>query len=305
MQNIEKKRVPSESILQEKENLEIKCQLLEKELPSFMAPFFKYLLDSFEPKSRLAYLRETKRFIEYLVSLDGVNFYESCDFLDVSLSQINNYLQLSGEKENGEKALLRKRSILNTLFKQLSNESLVNKQVAESVGKIAIKAQRFSVVKEPLQDLEKTLLEIKDGHSLSEKERQYWEKTKNRDYLILLLFGRLGLLVQEAYHLNLVDIDWEKNRLRVFGKGGQEDWLHFDKDIEKAMKVFVTKERSPIKRQEEALLLSLKGLRLSKRQLREITKKYTAAAKGKNREDGLSPQKLRGMNQSAMNRKEN
>lgn len=296
MENVEKRGVPSESILREKENLEMKCQLLEKELPSFMEPFFLHLVASFQPKSRLAYLREAKRFIEYLEAQYGCDCCGSSSLLDVTADQIRSYIQGTDGKENGEKALLRKRSILKTLFNQMADLALANKEVAESIGKIAIKTQGFSAIKEPWQDLDKTLEGIKSGLFLTDKEKQYWEKTKYRDYLILVLFGRLGLLVQEAYHLDISDIDWVEKRLRIYGKGGREEWIPFDLDTERAMGFFLTKERQTIRGQEDALLISLKGLRLSKRQLREITKKYTASARGKHREDGLSPQKLRGMN---------
>lgn len=297
MEYIEKTRMPSDSILREKEDLEIKCQLLEEELPSFMEPFFRYLLDSFEPKSRLAYLREAKRFVEYLDASDKGKFQEASDFGHVSIEQIDGYLKESDRKNNGTKALLRKKSIINTLFKQLSNESLVNKEVAVNVAKIEVKTQAFSVIQEPWQDLDKVLEGIKTGACLSDKEKQYWEKTRHRDYLILLLFGRLGLLLQEVYHLDLGDIDWEGKLLRIYGKGGQEKEIIFDENTEKAIRFFIERERMPTNGKEEALLLSLKGLRLSKRQLREITKKYTAAVKGKNRDEGLSPQRLRGINQ--------
>lgn len=297
METLKKTRIQSQSILREKENLEMKCQLLEDELPYFMAPFFRHLSLAYEPKSRLAYLREAKRFIEYLDADHGININKNSDLCQVSTDQIKDYLSDSDKNENGTKALLRKKSVINSLFKQLSKEGLADKEVTDSVGKIAIKPQAFSNINEAWQDLDKTLLVVKDGLFLTDKERHYWEKTKHRDYLILELFGRMGLLAQEVYHLDIRDIDLQNMRLRIYGKGGIEEWMAFDDDTERALKLFIDRERKPIKSSGDPLLLSLKGLRLSKRQLREITKKYTAAARGKHRDQGLSPQRLRGINQ--------
>lgn len=299
MEHLQALGMPSQSILREKKDLEKKCQLLEGELPAFMAPFFRHLIGSFEPKSRLAYLRETKRFMEYLDFTQGINPYGSSDLCHVNLEQIDEYLRESARKDNGSKALLRKRSIINSLFKQLSYESLVDNDVAENVGKIAVKPQSFSPIKKPWQGLDKTLEGINDGAFLTDKERQYWEKTRHRDYLIFELFGRMGLLAQEVYHLDIRDMDLENMRLRIYRKGGMEEWVPFDEDTGRALQLFMNKERKPIKSNGDPLLLSLKGLRLSKRQLREITKKYTGASRGKNREEGLSPQRLRGINQKA------
>ena len=296
MQNKEKKRMPSDSILREKEDLEIKCQLVEKELPFFMESFFQHLRNSFEPKSRLAYLREAKRFVEYLESNYDWDSNKTLNFNDIKINQVDHYLRNSDKKENGEKALLRKRSILNNLFKQLSVDSLVDKEVATGVGKIEITDNSLPVTKQPYQDLEEVLEGIKKGVFLSHKEKQYWEKTKLRDYLILILFGRWGLLVQEVYHLDLDDIDWWNSSLRIYRKAGREEWLSLDEETLRAMKSYLEDERRPLEDTEDALIISLRGLRLSKRQLREITKKHTASIRGKNRENGLSPQRLRGMN---------
>lgn len=287
----------SQSILLEKENLENKCQLIENELPYFMMPFFRHLVDSYEPRSRLAYLREVKRFMDYLYNEYGLQTKNILSLCNVSIGQIEGYLSSSDRKENGAKALLRKKSIINSLFKQLSDEGLANKKVSQSIGKIAIKAHSFTTIKEPWQDLDKTLLGIKEGLFLTDKEKHYWEKTKHRDYLILELFGRLGMLPQDVYHLDIIDIDLDNMCLRLPGKSGVEEWLNFDSNTQIALSLFINKEREPIKNRQDPLLLSLKGLRLSKRQLREITKKYTAAVRGKKREDGLSPQKLREINQ--------
>jgi site-specific recombinase XerD len=299
MEHLQAMGMPSQSILREKEDLEKKCQLIEDELPAFMAPFFRHLVGSFEPKSRLAYLRETKRLMEYLEFTHGINPYGSSDLCHVNIGQIDAYLRESARNENGSKALLRKRSIINSLFKQLSYESLVDDDVAKNVGKIPVKPQSFSTIKKPWQGLDKTLEGIKDGSFLTDKEKQYWEKTRHRDYLILELFGRMGLLAQEVYHLDIRDIDIKKMRLRVYGKGGREEWLPFDEDTGRALQLFIDKERKPIKSNGDPLLLSLKGLRLSKRQLREITKKYTGTSRGRTRDEGLSPQRLRGINQKA------
>jgi site-specific recombinase XerD len=52
-----------------------------------------------------------------------------------------------------------------------------------------------------------------------------------RDYAILLLLARLGMRASEVVLLELKDIDWEKGRLRVRGKGGSQTQLPLPKEV--------------------------------------------------------------------------
>jgi integrase len=52
-----------------------------------------------------------------------------------------------------------------------------------------------------------------------------------RDRAILLLLARLGLRADDVVKLRLDDLDWERARLRVAGKGRREAWLPIPQDV--------------------------------------------------------------------------
>jgi len=60
-----------------------------------------------------------------------------------------------------------------------------------------------------------------------------------RDRAILLLLARLGLRAADVVGLRLVDIDWERARVRVVGKGRRETWLPLPQEVGDAMLVYL------------------------------------------------------------------
>jgi site-specific recombinase XerD len=52
-----------------------------------------------------------------------------------------------------------------------------------------------------------------------------------RDRAIILLLARLALRAADVRNLRLADIDWQRARLRVMGKGRSETWLPLPQDV--------------------------------------------------------------------------
>ncbi len=67
--------------------------------------------------------------------------------------------------------------------------------------------------------------------------------TALRNRALLLLLARLGLRAHEVVGLQLGDIDWQKRRLRVFGKGGRETRLPLPQDAGDAILRYLEAER--------------------------------------------------------------
>ncbi len=64
-----------------------------------------------------------------------------------------------------------------------------------------------------------------------------------RDHAILLLLARLGLRAGEVVRLELQDIDWEKARITVHGKGGRWAQLPLPADVAKSIARYLRKDR--------------------------------------------------------------
>ena len=151
-----------------------------------------------------------------------------------------------------------------------------------------------------LQDNEvKIMLDaVSSGDHLTEKERQYWEKTKKRDKAILILFLTYGLRLSELQQLNVSSFNFSRGEFKIYRKRGKESIMPLNnKTVLKALHEYIDEERAPEEKikpgDEDALFLSLQGRRMTERQIRELVKKYTSIGMSTSRRAGYSPHKLR------------
>ena len=143
----------------------------------------------------------------------------------------------------------------------------------------------------------KMLDAVTDGTGLTDKEKQFWEKTKYRDKLILLLLVTYGLRLSELQQLNVSSFNFDRGEFKIYRKRGKESIMPVNTTITNAFNEYLDFERpdedSLEESEKDALLLSMRGTRLTDRQIREIVKKYTAISMGTTKRNGYSPHKLR------------
>lgn len=87
----------------------------------------------------------------------------------------------------------------------------------------------------------------------------YYEKTKNRDLAIITLLLGTGIRVSECVGLDLQDVDFKNNGIKVTRKGGNEMVVYFGEEVETALKQYLYTTRKttvPLAGHENALFLS-------------------------------------------------
>ncbi len=62
----------------------------------------------------------------------------------------------------------------------------------------------------------------------------YYEKTKDRDLAIVTLLLGTGIRVSECVGLDIEDVDFKNNGIKVTRKGGNEMVVYFGPEVEKA-----------------------------------------------------------------------
>ncbi|MDR0570338.1 MAG: tyrosine-type recombinase/integrase [Clostridiales Family XIII bacterium] len=305
---------PDNIILKEQGIIE-KCEEIESELPTFLRGFFAYLKGNVLPMTRLAYLRDVRFFFAYLVEESGLT--EAKRARDVGLGvfqgikavDVNIFLDYCRRYKvetdsavtilsNDKKALARKRSSLSVLFKFLYRDELVPRNITDGFDPIRLPKPGEKEIK-ALQDDEvmRMLDAVSTGAALTEKERAYWEKTRRRDKAILVLFLTYGLRLSELQQLNLSSFNFGRGEFKIYRKRGKETDMPLNKSALKALKEYIDEERPHEAKggeaDRDALFLSLRGGRLTERQIRELVKKYTSIALETSRGAGYSPHKLR------------
>ena len=120
--------------------------------------------------------------------------------------------------------------------------------------------------------------EVENGNQLSKKEREFHEKNNVRDLAMMQLMLGTGIRVSECVGLNLSDLDFNNNGIRIHRKGGKNVTIYFSDEVENGLRAYLEerKLKIPASGHEEALFLSMQNKRISVRSVEKMVKKYAS-----------------------------
>ena len=306
-----------DNVVERENKIQDDCEAIEKELPSWLRGFFMYLKTGVLPMTRFSYLSDVRFFFNYLINetelkkkYDSIDQIKPEDLDQIQAVDVNIYIDYcrrykkidkNGNTvvyENKNSALSHKKSTVSVLFKYLYRDGFVSKNITDGFDPIRMPKAGEREIK-ALQDNEVMVMldAVVNGTGLTAHEKSYWEKTKYRDKLILLLLVTYGLRLSELQQLNISSFNFDRGEFKIYRKRGKESIMPINNTITEAFKEYVNLERPQesniAEEYRDALVLSIKGTRLTDRQIREIVKKYTSISLGTSRGSGYSPHKLR------------
>lgn len=304
-----------DNIIWDEYEITSKCEDIQKELPGFLRGFFAYLKGNVLPKSRLSYLNDIRFFCRYLINetdltnakktseikLSEFNEIKAVD-VNIFIDYCRNYTVENEYEiiryENSNKTLARKKSSLSVMFKQLYRDELIDSNITDGFDPIRVPKPGEREIK-ALQDDEVMIMldAVSNGTHLTDKERQYWNKTKKRDKAILLLFLTYGLRLFELQQLNVSSFNFSRGEFKIYRKRDKETVMPLNESVRETISDYLENERASDEEldtlDKDALFLSLQGKRMTQRQIRELVKKYTSIGLSTSRNAGYSPHKLR------------
>lgn len=305
-----------DNVVEREYQIEQECEELQAELPAFLRGFFAYMRSSLLPMSRLAYLHDIRFFCNYLINntdlteakrikdikaedFDGIRGVDINIFMDYCRRYSVETDDAKVVHTNNNNTLSRKKSTLSVLFKYLYRDELISRNITDQFDPIKVQKASDREIK-ALQDDEVMIMldAVESGEHLTEKERQFWKKTKKRDKAILILFLTYGLRLSELQQLNVSSFNFKRGEFKIYRKRGKESIMPLNnKTVLKTLHEYIDEERAPEEKikpgHEDALFLSLQGRRMTERQIRELVKKYTSIGMSTSRSAGYSPHKLR------------
>lgn len=304
-----------DNIVEKQNDMIKKCLSIEAQLPEFLFDYFLYLKNSVALSTRLAYLSDLLFYCNYLISespLMAEFKFESPRniplelFSKITARDVNLFIgdfctRYIVETENADyimenhnRALARKKSSISVLFKFLYRDQLIESNITEGFNPIKLpKPQPDAIKRLEIEEVAMMLDTVENGTGLTDKEKQYWEKTKHRDKAILVLFTTYGLRVSEVQQLNLSSINYARGEFKIYRKRGKEANMPLNRSALAVIDDYIKLERPHCIEDGDPLFLSLQGKRMTVRTLRELVKKYTSIAMQAPRHAGYSPHKLR------------
>ena len=133
---------------------------------------------------------------------------------------------------------------------------------------------------------------MEDGDKLTKRELVYHKKTRIRDVALLTLLLGTGIRVSECVGLDLNDVDFKNNGIKIRRKGGYETVVYFGDEVQDALLDYLEQRHHviPCEGHEEALFLSLQNRRITVRAVENLVKKYAQHITSTKK---ITPHKLR------------
>jgi len=95
-----------------------------------------------------------------------------------------------------------------------------------------------------------------------------------RDRALMELLYACGLRLSELTGINITDIDWQQQSIRVTGKGSKQRQVPFGRKAAEAVKTWLKNRSLLIKENEPALFISQRGSRISNSSVQQRLKKW-------------------------------
>jgi site-specific recombinase XerD len=227
-------------------------------------------------------LRDIRLLSPFTIRTYSYDLSTFCNYIDdqeidsitgVDRKTIRSYLVFLADRSYERSSMARKLSVVRMFFKWLLKEHIV------SIDPIPKRASLKRDKKLP------RFLSIDEMNRLSEAphlNNEILSHIANRDAVIIDLLYATGLRVSEVFYINIDDIDFELNSVKVIGKGSKERIVFFGNYTGDLLTQYIANFRSAflnkIDRKEAALFLSQKGNRLSVRSIQQRIKRYTKLA---------------------------
>lgn len=272
-------------------------------LPSFCKQFFRGIQEYTSSRTRLAYAYDLRVFFEFLHTQNSFCSKMKIEEFPLSLldqitredieeymEYISYYIKDGKEYTNNERGKKRKLSALKSFYNYYFCSELIKTNPAALVP--LPKQHDKEIVKLDADEVAILLDQVEDGSKLTKSQLKYHEKNKIRDVALLTLLLGTGIRVSECVGLDINDVDFKNNGIKIRRKGGYETVVYFGDEVAAALYDYLEKRNHmiPLTGHENALFLSLQNRRLTVRAVENLVKKYAATVTGLKK---ITPHKLR------------
>ncbi|MDE5772421.1 MAG: tyrosine recombinase XerC [Ruminococcus sp.] len=177
---------------------------------------------------------------------------------EISVKDIYNFIfYVSDERSNDKRSRSRKMSSLRSFFKYITKVEHITEY--DPTRDIDMPSPKMSLPKFLSLNESKQLLEASDNSD------------SKRDYCIITLLLNCGMRLSELVGINVGDVDFNENRIRILGKGNKERIVYLNKACVSALENYLEIRKKNLKAVgEPALFISNRNKRISKRRVQQV-----------------------------------
>ena len=254
---------------QEKIENTVKLREFLTELPPYVKDYFRAKEPTTSDKTRLSYAYDLRVFFRFLqltnpalkeksmadISVRILSLLEPVDFEEFE-EYLKAYKTTDNRLEtNSRTGIARKMSCLRSFYDYLCKRQLLQTNPVRLVDMPKIKEK--AIIQLDPDEVANLLDHIENyGKQLTGVQLYHYNKQKCRDIAIITLLLGTGVRVSELVGLNIGDVDFKNNGIRILRKGGNEMIVYFGTEVEQALQDYLEISRNaitPVAGHEEAL----------------------------------------------------
>lgn len=274
-------------------------------MPPFVRDYFRAIEPTTSARTRISYAYDIRVFFRFLLENNPVYKNHTMDMLTlqdlervdpVDIEEYLEYLKVYQSQDkhitNKEQGLSRKMSALRSFYGYYFKRQAIQKNPTLFVD--MPKMHDKAIIRLDIDEVALLLDYVEEcGNKLTGQRKVYYEKNKSRDLAILTLLLGTGIRVSECVGLDLKDVDFKNNGIKVTRKGGSEMIVYFGEEVRKALENYMEGDRAsttPLPDHENALFLSTQRKRIGIQAVENMVKKYSKEVTPNKK---ITPHKLR------------
>ena len=266
-----------------------KLRELLKDFPPFAKDFFRGIEPTSSINTRIGYAYDIRTFFRFLLSanpsfqsekissltLDNLDSLESVD-IEEYLEYLKLYTYEGKTYSNDERGIHRKLASLRKFYLYYQKRDFLKNNPTTIVD--MPKLHDREIIRLDADEVSELLNLVEHaGEQLTGRKKSFYEKNKLRNLAIFTLFLGTGIRVSECVGLDIEDVDFRENRIRIIRKGGKEEYVYFGEEVRNALKNYIeiTRENiQPVAGHEHALFYSIQRRRISIQAIENLVSEY-------------------------------
>ncbi len=281
----------------------VKLRRLEEGLPRFCQYFFRGIEPTTSSRTRIAYAYDLKVFFEFLVNSNPtlkntpipnikIDILDQIKAIDIEeyLEYLTYYKTEDKERLNKENGKKRKLVSLRSFYNYYFKKEMITTNPASLIN--VPKLHEKAIIRLEIDEVVKLLEEVETAENMTKTQQKFHNKTKVRDLALMTLLLGTGIRVSECVGLDINDVDFENNGIKIRRKGGYEVIVYFGDEVREALLTYLDERKKliPAEGHTNALFLSMQMKRLNVRSVENLVKKYASVVTKLKK---ITPHKLR------------
>ena len=290
-------------------------EMLEK-MPPFCADYFRGVATATSSNTRVGYCRNIHTFFQFITQKNPI--YKDIPIhklpidvleqitphdIDEYMEYLDYYVIDETEYRNSTSAKARNLSAVSNMYQFFNKRKLIVNNPVNAVERP--KVHDKAIISLEQEQIFELMEAIENPEKMTERQKKIHAFTVDRDRAIITVMLGTGIRVSELVGLDISDIDYKNQSLRVVRKGGNEDFVFYGDAVAEALYYYLHAEagengiveKSPREillkdkvSDEKALFISMKGQRMAVRSVQAMVDRYQELL---NINKKITPHKLR------------